>query len=31
MSDGILTAAKYYKDIQDGTLGNDKLAMDSIC
>lgn len=30
MSDGILTAAKYYKDIQDGTLGNDKLAMDSI-
>lgn len=30
MSDGILTAAKYYKDIQDGILGNDKLAMDSI-
>lgn len=30
MNDGILTAAKYYKDIQDGTLGNDKLAMDSI-
>lgn len=30
MSDGILTAAKYYNDIQDGTLGNDKLAMDSI-
>ena len=30
MSDGILTAAKYYNDIQDGTLGNDKLAMDDI-
>jgi alkaline phosphatase len=30
MSDGILTAAKYYNDIQDGTLGNDKLAMDNI-
>lgn len=30
MSDGILTAAKYYNDIQDGTLGNDKLYMDSI-
>ena len=30
MNDGILTAAKYYNDIQDGTLGNDKLAMDSI-
>lgn len=30
MSDGILTAAKYYNDIQDGTLGNNKLAMDSI-
>ncbi|WP_195467903.1 alkaline phosphatase [Clostridium sp. D43t1_170807_H7] len=30
MSDGILTAAKYYNDIQDGTLGNDKLAMESI-
>ena len=30
MNDGILTAAKYYNDIQDGTLGNDKLAMDDI-
>ncbi|MGG7143291.1 alkaline phosphatase [Clostridium nigeriense] len=30
MSDGILTAAKYYNDIQDGTLGNDKLSMDDI-
>lgn len=30
MNDGILTASKYYNDIQDGVLGNDKLAMDSI-
>ena len=30
MNDGILTASKYYNDIQDGILGNDKLAMDTI-
>lgn len=30
MNDGILTASKYYNDIQDGVLGNDKLAMDTI-
>ena len=30
MNDGVLTAARYYKDIQDGQLGNDTLAMDSI-
>ena len=30
MSDSVLTASKYYNDIQDGTLGNDNLAMDSI-
>lgn len=30
MNDGVLTAARYYKDIQDGKLGNDTLAMDNI-
>lgn len=30
MSDSVLTATRYYKDAQDGVLGNDKLAMDSI-
>lgn len=30
MSDSVLTASKYYNDIQDGVLGNDKLQMDEI-
>ena len=30
MSDSVLTASRYYKDIQDGVLGNDDLAMDTI-
>lgn len=30
MSDSVLTASKYYDDIQDGVLGNDKLQMDEI-
>lgn len=30
MNDGVLTAARYYKDVQDGILGNNPLAMDSI-
>lgn len=30
MNDGVLTASRYYNDVQDGILGNDTLAMDSI-